>query len=331
MEVAKTLKERLINVVKAFKDQKVLVLGDLILDQFIWGSVDRISPEAPVPVVLVKKEEFRLGGAGNVASNIRSLGAHPLMVGVINTDSAGDRIQHELERAGILTAGLLIDLGRPTIVKTRIIAQHQQVCRVDREAQTAMSLELLKKSTTFILAQLPKYDAILVSDYGKGFITQRLLCNVLPQAQRAGKIIAVDPKFNDYCIYRPATILTPNKKETEHASGVQIRDEKSLRLAATAVLKKTKAENLLVTRGEEGMTLFRPTGYSRHIPTFAREVYDVTGAGDTVVATLALALCARANPEEAAIIANSAAGLVVGKLGTASVSPAELIQAIQQL
>jgi len=330
MELATSQKERLIGIVRACRNRKIMVLGDIILDQFIWGDVERISPEAPVPVVVVRREEFRIGGAGNVAANIKALGGEPLMVGVINTDTSGERIQHEMERLKLSSTGLLIDVGRPTVVKTRIIAAHQQVCRVDRESPAPMSMELFRKAHRFLQTVLPRTEAILVSDYGKGLVNQRLLSNVLPMAQKAGTIVAIDPKFQNFSIYRPATILTPNLKESEFASGVRITDDKTLRQAADIILKKTRAENLLITRGEGGMTLFRPTGYSRHIPTAAREVYDVTGAGDTVIGTLTLAMSTGANPEESAILANIAAGLVVAKLGTATVTPDEMVQAIRQ-
>ncbi len=324
------LKERLIEIVRAFRGRKVTVLGDLILDRFVWGDVERISPEAPVPVVLVQREEMRLGGAGNVASNLHYLGGTPQLVGVISTDPAGEQIERVMQNLKIGTAGLIIDLGRPTTMKTRIIAAHQQVCRVDREANVEMSPELFKKAIRFLETQLPSADVLLVSDYGKGFVSRKLLGTVLPMAEEMGKIIAIDPKFQDYSIYSPCTVLTPNKKESEFASGIQIRNAKSLKMAADRILERTQAENLLITRGEEGMTLFRPTGYFRDIPTFAREVFDVTGAGDTVIATLSLALAAGGNPEEAAILSNLAAGIVVGQLGTASVTPDELIQAIRQ-
>ena len=328
MELTSAIKEKLVGYIREFREQQVLVLGDIILDQFIWGDVERISPEAPVPVVVVRREELRLGGAGNVAVNIRTLGGRPVLVGVINNDPAGEKIQHEMDRLTLPNTGLMLDLGRPTIVKTRIIASHQQVCRVDRESLQPMSMELFKKAHQFIQKYLARTQALLVSDYGKGFINQRLLSNILPMAQRAGKIVSVDPKSRSFAMYRPATILTPNKKEAEVASGIPIHNDQSLKQAAEAILAGTKVENLLITRGEEGMSLFRPTGYSRNIPAFAREVFDVTGAGDTVIATLTLAMCAGANPEEAAILANSAAGIVVGKLGTASVTPDELIAAI---
>lgn len=329
MELALQQRERLTNLIKSFRRHRVLVLGDLILDHFVRGTVERISPEAPVPVVVVRQEEWRLGGAANVASNIRSLGGEPLLVGVVSNDEAGERVQHEMENQEMNCSGLLVDLGRPTTVKTRVIAGHQQVCRLDRESATAMSNELYSKALAFIQRQIASTDALLVSDYGKGFINQKLLSAVLPLAQKAEKLIAIDPKNLDYACYRPATVLTPNKKEAEQASGIRISNEQTLHQAAEVILKKTRSENLLITRGEEGMTLFRPTGYTRHIPTFAKEVYDVTGAGDTVIATLALGLAAGGNPEESALLANQAAGLVVGKLGTATVSPEELTAAIR--
>jgi len=330
MELTEKLKERLVNLIKDFKNQKILILGDLILDRFIWGKVSRISPEAPVPVVVVKQEEIRLGGAGNVAVNIKTLGGHPFIVGVISTDEAGEKIEQEMERLNLESNGLLIDLGRPTTVKTRIIAQHQQVCRVDQEAKIPMSRELFEKAVYFIETNVQKMDALLVSDYGKGFISKKLLVDVLPDVKKLGKIIAVDPKFQDFKNYKPCTILTPNKKECEFATQLRIKNEKALKTAAERILKKTKAENLLITQGEDGMTLFRPTGYYRHIPTSAQEVFDVTGAGDTVISTMTLAMCAGGNPEEAAMLANYAAGIVVGKLGTASVTPDELIQIIRK-
>lgn len=329
MEFVTQQKDRLVSLVKAFRNGRVLVLGDLILDQFIWGDVERISPEAPVPVVLVRREETRLGGAGNVAGNIKALGGHPLVVGVISNDSAGEKLQQAMEHMELPIAGLLVDLSRPTTVKTRIIAAHQQVCRVDHESNQVMSPELLRKAVHYIQKHLAEVDGVLVSDYGKGFINQRLLGAILPLAQKQGKVVAIDPKFQDYSIYQSATVMTPNKKECEFASGITIRDDLTLKQAAEIILQKTHAENLLITRGEAGMSLFRPTGYSRHIPTFAQEVFDVTGAGDTVIASLCLGLCAGGNPEEAAVIANYAAGIVVGKLGTATVKPEELIQAIR--
>jgi len=330
MEITEKLKDKLITLIKDFGNQRILVLGDLILDRFVWGGVSRISPEAPVPVVVVAREEVRLGGAGNVAANIRALGGSPVLIGVISNDEAGERLEQEMERLSMKTTGLLLDLGRPTTMKTRIIANHQQVCRVDRESRIAMSEELFDKACDCVGNNLADADALLVSDYGKGFINRKLLADVLPKARKIGKIVAVDPKFQDYRIYSPCTILTPNQKESEFASRVRIRNEQSLKQAAERILKKTQADNLLITRGEEGMALFRPTGYSRHIPTSAREVFDVTGAGDTVIACLTLAMSAGANPEEAAILANYAAGIVVGKLGTASVTPAELIQVIRR-
>lgn len=321
--------EKLTAIVRQFKDKTVVVVGDLILDQFVRGSVERLSPEAPVPVILVGKDENRLGGAGNVAANVRALGGRPVPIGVVGHDASGEKIQSEMERLGISTGGLLMDMGLPTTTKTRIIAGHQQVCRVDRERPFTMSEEMYNKAAIFFRSQLKVADAVVVSDYGKGFISARLLSAILSAAEKAGKIVAVDPKNLDYSAYGPSTVLTPNKREAEHASGVAIRDEKSLRQAAEVILKKAGARHLLVTRGEEGMSLFSENGFHRHIPTFAREVYDVTGAGDTAIAALTLSLCAGADPESAAVLANYAAGVVVGKLGTACVFPGELVHAMK--
>lgn len=310
--------------IRSFRGKRVLVIGDIILDHFIRGAVDRISPEAPVPVVAMRSEEYHLGGAGNVAANIRALGGVPVLLGVIGNDPSGERVVQEMERLKLSSGGVLIDLGKPTITKTRIIAGHQQVCRVDREVTQPMSVELFKKVVLFVQNHLEEVEAVLVSDYGKGLINEKLLAAVLPTAQRAGRLVAVDPKSRDFSMYTPATLLTPNKKEAAAAAGIEVRDDRTLRQAAEAVLKTTHAENLVITLGEEGLALFRASGFHRRFPTVAREVFDVTGAGDTVIAVMTLAMAAGVNVEDAAVLANHAAGIVVGKLGTAVVQPEEL-------
>lgn len=310
--------------IRSFRGKRVLVIGDIILDHFIRGTVERISPEAPVPVVAMRSEEYHLGGAGNVAANIRALGGVPVLLGVIGNDPSGERVIQEMERLKLSSGGVLIDLGKPTVTKTRIIAGHQQVCRVDREVTQPMSVELFKKVVLFVQNHLEEVEAVLVSDYGKGLINEKLLAAVLPTAQRAGRLVAVDPKSRDFSMYTPVTLLTPNKKEAAAAAGIEVRDDRTLRQAAEAVLKKTKAENLVITLGEEGLALFRASGFQRRFPTVAREVFDVTGAGDTVIAVMTLAMAAGVNVEDAAVLANHAAGIVVGKLGTAVVQPEEL-------
>ncbi len=320
--------EVLIRAVRHFPRVKILVLGDLMLDRFIWGTVHRISPEAPVPVVEIKNETTCLGGAANVTANVRSLGGIPLTVGVIGTDLDAHRFREEFRSLGASTEGLVSDSKRATTVKTRIIANHQQVCRTDREDRSTLASATVSRVAARFGRLIEKADAIVVSDYAKGLLSPQLLGEILPKARAAGKIVCVDPKSPDFSHYRPATIITPNTLEAERASGMTISDESQLVAAGRRILRLSGIDSLLVTRGEEGMALFDGKKRITHIPTLAREVFDVTGAGDTVISTLALGLVAGLSLLEAAILSNIAAGIVVGKLGTASVSPEELIARI---
>jgi len=321
--------EILIRAVEKFRGRRILVLGDLMLDRFVWGAVSRISPEAPVPVVEVKKEDTCLGGAANVAANIRSLGGIPVPVGVLGDDAEGRCLREEFQTLGSPLGGLVIDKGRPTSVKTRIIAHHQQVCRTDREDKSALSSVIQGRVAEKFRAALRAVDAVIVSDYAKGLISPSLLRQTLPLAKSAQKIVCVDPKMKDFSAYRPATIITPNTTETESASGIAIAQNRDLVRAGKKILSGSGIEHLLVTRGEEGMALFERGAGIAYIPTVAREVFDVTGAGDTVISTLTLSLVAGLSILESAILSNFAAGIVVGKLGTASVAPSELIAAIR--
>lgn len=310
-----------------FSQQPILVVGDLILDRFVWGRVERISPEAPVPVVEVVRETVHLGGAANVASNLASLGAKPLVVGAIGDDKEGEELLEEFHKQGISSEGVLRDKQRITSTKTRIIAEHQQICRTDRENRKALSGPLLEGVVSLYENYMERAGAIIVSDYGKGGLSVRILQTLIQQSRRAGKFLAVDPKDRDFSIYRKASLVTPNKREAEVASGVNIVDEESLLKAGHILLETTAAQSVLITRGEEGMTLFEA---DRHfnVPTVAREVFDVTGAGDTVIAVLALAVAAGSSMRVAAGLANHAAGVVVGKLGTASVTVDEILSSI---
>ncbi len=322
--------ETLIAAVRRFPSKRILVVGDLMLDRFIWGSVSRISPEAPVPIVEIRTETTCLGGAANVAANVRSLGATPVALGIVGRDSAGQQLREILEGMGAPVYGLVVDPARSTTVKTRIIAHHQQVCRTDREDRTPPTPATHKRVVARFLRHLSGLDAVVVSDYSKGLITPQLLKETLPAAKSAGKIICVDPKMRDLAAYRPATVITPNTAEAERAADMAITDRRSLQRAGRKILDEARMEHLLITRGEEGMALFEGGGRVTYIPTVAREVFDVTGAGDTVISTLALGLAAGLGILESAIIANIAAGIVVGKLGTASVTPDELIARIQR-
>ncbi len=321
--------EILIQAVRKFPRKRIRVVGDLMLDRFVWGAVSRISPEAPVPIVEIRTETTCLGGAANVAANVRSLGATPLALGVVGRDSAGEQLKEKLREIGAPVTGLVIDGSRSTTVKTRIIAHHQQVCRTDREDRNPLSPTVYKSVVERFRRNLATVDAIVVSDYAKGLITPHFLKETLPAARSAGKIICVDPKMSNLAAYRPATVVTPNTAEAERASGITISDRRSLQRAGRKLLDLAQMQHLLVTRGEEGMALFEGGNRVIYIPTVAREVFDVTGAGDTVISTLALGLAAGLSILEAAIVANVAAGIVVGKLGTASVTPDELISRIQ--
>lgn len=319
--------QQLQKVVQQFSDQPILVVGDLMLDRYVWGRVERISPEAPVPVVEVVKETVHLGGAANVAYNLAVLKARPLLVGVVGRDEAGDRLVEELHRQEISSEGIVRDKGRSTTIKTRIIAHNQQVCRTDREDKTPLSQGTVDQMRTAYQPLLEQAKGMILSDYGKGALSEALVVELIQEARRTKKFLAVDPKAGDFSVYRGASIVTPNKKEAVRASGVEIVDEASFIQAGEKLLEVTASDYLLITRGEEGMTLFDGKEHS-HIPTVAREVFDVSGAGDTVIASLTLAVAAGASIRDAAILANHAAGVAVGKLGTAAASGEEILSSI---
>jgi rfaE bifunctional protein kinase chain/domain len=316
-------------VIRRFANVRLLVVGDLMLDQFIWGRVERISPEAPVPVVQVTRESFLLGGAANVVHNIRALGGRATACGILGSDSAGRRVLAELKHIGAGAEGIATARGAVTARKTRIIAHNQQVVRLDRE-QIADNKAAAARLAGFLQRHVWDFDGVLLSDYGKGVITPDLLAMLHAARQRRPFRLIVDPKRPNFGHYRGMTLATPNLHEAAEAAGVDIRDDASLRLAAARLLERWQAEALLVTRGEEGMSLFTPQGPVRHFPTAARQVFEVTGAGDTVAATCALALAAGASLDDAAFLANHAAGVVIGKVGTATVSAAELRRAVSR-
>jgi rfaE bifunctional protein kinase chain/domain len=311
------------------RGRRILVLGDVMIDQFIWGRVGRISPEAPVPVVQVTGESFHLGGAGNVAANARCLGGVPVLAGVIGEDDAGRRIREALDEAGIESRLEVSRRGRPTTVKTRIIAHSQQVVRADREEVSDVPAAEERALVETIRRELPTVEALVVSDYQKGAVTASLLREVLPLARRRRVPVLVDPKLRHFRLYRGTTLVTPNQIEAEQATGLPIRDEAELEAAGRRILSLLPARAALVTRGEHGMSLFEKGHRPVHVAASAREVFDVTGAGDSVIATLALALTAGAGLPEAAVLANAAAGVVVGKVGTAQATPREVLAALR--
>ncbi|MBI3318366.1 MAG: D-glycero-beta-D-manno-heptose-7-phosphate kinase [Candidatus Omnitrophica bacterium] len=310
-----------------FSRAQLLVVGDLILDEFLWGKVDRISPEAPVPVVWVDRESAMPGGAANVACNVRALGGQVRLVGAIGQDPPAERLTQALEERGIPTGEIVIDASRPTTTKTRVIAHHQQVVRIDREKVQPLSGSAHERLLKMARAAVPESDGIIIEDYGKGLIGPGLLKSVVGLARRHKKVITVDPKEEHFRHYRGVTALTPNKKEASLAAKLPITDEKTLFQAGRKIVGALHPEALLVTLGEEGMCLFQRNGRGPvMIPTVAQEVFDVSGAGDTVIAAFTLARAAGASFLEAAQIANAAAGVVVGKVGTATCSPKELLR-----
>ena len=316
--------------IENFRKIRVLVVGDLILDEFLWGDVSRISPEAPVPVVWVKKESFMPGGASNVANNLAALGAKVHLVGVVGDDEHGTILKSELEQKGVNTDGIVTDDSRPTILKTRVVAQHQQVVRIDKERTESLSSEVASKLVEYIEKMMKDIDAVIIEDYGKGVITSGLLSKVVPAAKRHNKIISVDPKEEHFRYYKGISVITPNNHEASKAVGFEITDDATLRKAGEMLLNKLKCKIALITLGENGMAVFQKSKPMKHIPTVAQEVFDVSGAGDTVIASYTLSLAAGADPIMAAHIANCAAGIVVGKVGIAVVVPGELLDRIKK-
>ena len=300
------------------------------MDRFIWGKVSRISPEAPVPVVLVEKETFLLGGAANVVNNVHSLGGKVSLCGVVGDDEPGQKIIEKLKEEGIGISGVFVEPGRQTTLKTRIIAHHQQLVRIDRETTDSMRRPTLRNLSEFLKENINGFDGIILSDYGKGLLTKELIHATIRRAKEAKKFILVDPKQKNVFFYKGATVITPNTAEASLASGIPITDLPSLRKVGRMLLQRLRCDVLVITRGEEGMAIFEPHQEPVLVPTVGKEVFDVTGAGDTVIGTMALALGAGAKVIDAARLANYAAGIVVGKVGTATVNPKELMKTIKE-
>lgn len=311
-------------VISRFRNVTVQVIGDLMLDEFLWGRVERISPEAPVPVVEVKSESVRLGGAANVAHNIITLGGRVSLFGAVGGDAAGHRLLAGLKEVEIDTTGVVCSRHQATTRKTRIIAHQQQVVRLDHEDEACGRSRAAARARGLLLANLWRTDVVVVSDYGKGIVTPPLLAALTAACQRRTFRLVIDPKRENFPHYRRPSLITPNRSEASQAAGIDIRDAATLERAGAVLLQQWEADAVLITRGEEGMSLFRRGEPSRHFPTVARHVYDVTGAGDTVVATCALALGAGASLDVAATLANHAAGIVVGELGPTAVTAVQL-------
>ena len=319
----------LIRVIEQFKNKKILVLGDVMLDKYIWGDVSRISPEAPVQIVNVSKESYAPGGAANVANNIAALDAKSFMVGVVGKDRTKEQLVSDLKKRNVDVSGLIEDENKRTIRKVRVFGRSQQLLRFDYEKRGYVNADTENKIFGFIEKNLGNVDAVIVSDYAKGTITKTLMEKLIALCKEKNKIIVVDPKPKHRDFYKNATLITPNHKEAhEMANLAEEPEDADIEMLGKKLLEEMNS-TILITRGEKGMSLFEKDGKITNIPTFAKEVYDIVGAGDTVVATVALALASGADFEEAAIIANYAAGITVGKVGTSTVSIEELKESIE--
>lgn len=318
-------KTRASEILRNLRGRYVLVWGDVMLDEFVWGDVTRISPEAPVPVVDVRRESMHLGGAANVLANLVALGARGSVVGVVGNDAAGERLQVGLRELGTQERCLIVDESRPSTTKTRIIAHSQLVVRADRESRSPVTAKVEEKIVACLKEALKQADAFVVSDYDKGVVTPRILSEILPVAYEQVPVL-IDPKLRNFSSYRPATLVTPNHFEALRMSNTEDTSDDGSHHAAKVIREKLGCDAVLITRGDRGMMLLEGDGEPVYVETAAREVYDVTGAGDTVIAALAGALATGATMLEAAAFANHAAGIVVGKVGTATATAEELLQ-----
>lgn len=328
LELSPPLQTRLREAVQRFSELQVLVVGDVMLDTYIWGRVERISPEAPVPIVEVGEETQLLGGTANVAHNVAAMGAKALVAGIVGNDGAGRELIRLLRRVPVPTDGLVVEDGRPTTRKTRIIAQNQQVVRFDHESRTPLQADSVKRVIAYIEKHLQRASGLIVSDYAKGMVTPGLMDALRSLVEGSDIPIIVDPKVRHIDRYEKVTMITPNHHEASRMAGVEIRDEATLIEAGRYLLGRLRCRTVLITRGKHGMSLFHQDGRMIHIPTVARRVYDVTGAGDTAIAAVTLGTAAGLSMVDAALLANIAAGIVVGEVGTAAVSRERLLDVI---
>ncbi len=324
------LPERVPEITSRIGKAKILILGDIMLDEYLLGSVDRISPEAPVPVVEISSSKTLLGGSANVAANVQSLGDQPMLLGIAGEDEASVKLSQLLKKRGISSDFVIQDSDRQTTVKTRIIAHSQQVVRADREDRRELSPELERRVFKRFMSVVDDINAVVISDYGKGVITASLLEKVIGNCQQRNIFVAVDPKETHFNNYREVSLITPNHHEAGFAYGRRIHNETDLLEVGNGLLQRLNAQSILITRGPDGMSLFQRDQQPTHIPTFAQKVFDVTGAGDTVIAVFVSAVCAGADLAEAAIVANAGAGVTVAEVGTATVKTAQLELALKQ-
>jgi D-beta-D-heptose 7-phosphate kinase/D-beta-D-heptose 1-phosphate adenosyltransferase len=321
-------RDRVLQLIQKMKESRVVVVGDIMLDRYLVGETERLSPEAPVPVVTVRERHAALGGAANVAANVAALGAHCLLVGTVGDDTDGAAIRQELAVARLEDRYVLTVAGRPTTSKTRIIARSQQIVRIDDEVESLLDGPDLERLIRITREALADADALLLEDYNKGALAPGLIASAIEMAKRRGIPVVVDPKFRQFFQYAGATVFKPNRRELESALGAAVDLQNGN--ALPEVLARLKVDNLLVTLGAEGMVLVMKDGSTMHIPSIARDIYDVSGAGDTVTAWMGAALAAGASVHEAAQLANYAAGVEVGKAGVATVSPQEVLAVYEE-
>lgn len=321
----------MMQMIERFAEQKILVLGDLMLDEYLWGDAKRISPEAPVPVVDIQRESVAPGGACNVAVNAASLGGKIYLGGVVGKDAAAQQLKDELLRLNIDLSGIIEDDQRPTITKTRLVARNQQIVRYDREARSSLNKGLQQSLLDWAQAALPEVSLCVFSDYAKGISSPEFMQDFIELANQFHRPVIIDPKGNSLRKYKGALLLTPNLQEAEHVTGMEIHTDEDIVATFRIMQAQIPGTNILIKLGAHGMTLFHHAGGNYHVDAEARQVFDVTGAGDTVIAALAMALAAGADLEEATRLANSAAGIVVGKVGTATVTRTELYTQLEQI
>ncbi len=320
--------KRLNELKKRFDGKRIAVIGDMMLDGYFWGDVKRISPEAPVPVLEVEDEFFRFGGAANVAYNILTLGGIPVPVGVIGNDNYGNIFSSLIKEKTIEDDGIIIDNDRPTTTKTRVIANSQHVVRIDKESKAYISNKIESKILSYLESAVSKLDGIILQDYNKGILTSSLISKIISLANDKNILITVDPKFDNFFEYKNVTVFKPNLKETETVLGTRIRNDKDISSAGKNLLHKLNSEYVLLTLGEKGIAVFEKSDKERRMPTKARKVADVSGAGDTVISTLTIGLAAGADIYEACFLANYAAGVVCGEVGIVPIEKEKLFETV---
>ena len=313
-----------------FKGLKIALIGDMMLDGYFWGDVKRISPEAPVPVIEVENEFFRFGGAANVALNVLKLGGVPVPMGVIGNDNDGTIFTSLLKESKMVSDGIIIDDSRPTTAKTRVIAGNQHVVRIDKESKKDISAKTEKKLFDYLSSQIKNLDGIILQDYNKGVLTSGLIKKIINLANEKNVLITVDPKFNNFFEYKNVTVFKPNRKEAEDILAMKIKTDKDVIKAGQVILEKLKAKNILLTLGAEGIAVFEKGKEEKRMSTKARKAADVSGAGDTVIATLTMALAAGGNILEASYLANYAAGIVCEEVGIVPIEAAKLFETVER-